>query len=81
MGFDSAFIFKYSERPNTRAAQKFPDDVTEADKKARIIELNKIQDEIGLKKNQALIGTTQHILTPHRKPDQQFCKTLLDFRA
>lgn len=62
VGFDSAFIFKYSERPNTRAAQKFPDDVTEADKKARIIELNQIQDEIGLKKNQALIGTTQHIL-------------------
>jgi len=60
--FDSAFIFKYSERPNTRAAQKFPDDVSEADKKDRIIRLNRIQDAIGLKKNEALIGTTQTIL-------------------
>ena len=44
--FDSAFIFKYSERPNTRAAQKFEDDVTEEEKKERIIYLNQVQDEI-----------------------------------
>tara|TARA_A100001015_G_scaffold290469_1_gene363507 strand:+ start:453 stop:1772 length:1320 start_codon:yes stop_codon:yes gene_type:complete len=60
--FDSAFIFKYSERPNTRAAQKFPDDVSEAVKKDRIIRLNDIQNTISMKKNNNLIGTTQNIL-------------------
>ncbi len=60
--FDSAFIFKYSERPNTRAAQKFPDDVSEDIKKDRIIRLNDIQNSISMKKNNALIGSTQNIL-------------------
>ncbi len=60
--FDSAFIFKYSERPNTRAAMKFPDDVSEADKKSRIIRLNELQNNIGLAKNKQLIGTKQQIL-------------------
>ncbi|MBI59861.1 tRNA (N6-isopentenyl adenosine(37)-C2)-methylthiotransferase MiaB [bacterium] len=60
--FDSAFIFKYSERPNTRAAQKFPDDVSEDDKKSRVIRLNDLQNTMSLKKNQALIGTTQAVL-------------------
>ena len=31
--FDHAFIFKYSERPNTRAALKFPDNVTQKEKR------------------------------------------------
>jgi len=60
--FDSAFIFKYSERPNTRAAQKFPDDVSEADKKSRVIRLNDLQNSISLKKNHNLIHTTQKVL-------------------
>lgn len=60
--FDSAFIFKYSERPNTRASQKFPDDVTEEEKKDRIIRLNDIQNKISLKKNEAHIGTTEKVL-------------------
>ncbi len=59
---NSAFIFKYSERPNTRAAQKFPDDVSEADKKSRVIRLNDLQNSISLKKNHNLIHTTQKVL-------------------
>ena len=43
-------------------AQKFPDDVSEDDKKSRVIRLNDLQNAIGLKKNQALIGTTQAVL-------------------
>ena len=42
--------------------QKFPDDVSEDDKKSRVIRLNDLQNAIGLKKNQALIGTTQAVL-------------------
>ena len=60
--FDSAFIFKYSERPNTRAAKKFPDDVSEAIKTKRIMRLNDIQNEISLRKKNAQIGQTQTVL-------------------
>ena len=60
--FDAAFIFKYSERPNTRAAIKFPDDVSEQEKTKRIIELNDIQKAIIFKKNLQQIGQTQTIL-------------------
>lgn len=41
--FDSAFIFKYSEREGTLAKRKYPDDVTPQDKTSRIVELNEIQ--------------------------------------
>lgn len=60
--FDSAFIFKYSERQGTIAARKFIDDVSEEKKKSRIIRLNVLQKEISLKKNKAHIGETQDIL-------------------
>jgi len=60
--FDSAFSFKYSERQGTIAAKKYPDDVPEPVKTQRIMRLNKIQNEITLKKNQAHIGQVQEIL-------------------
>ena len=41
--FDSAFIFKYSEREGTLAKRKFPDDVPEKAKTERIVELNELQ--------------------------------------
>ncbi len=60
--FDSAFIFKYSERPNTRAAKKFPDDISDSIKTQRIIKLNEIQNQISLNKNKAQIGLNQKVL-------------------
>lgn len=60
--FDSAFIFKYSERPNTLASKRFPDDVTEEEKTKRIVELIDLQRAISLEKNQAEIGQIQEIL-------------------
>lgn len=60
--FDSAFLFKYSERKNTIASKKFPDDVTEEEKTERIVRLQEIQRDITLKKNSAHIGTIQTIL-------------------
>ena len=38
VGYHSMFSFKYSERPNTLATQRFPDDVSAADKTSRIID-------------------------------------------
>ena len=60
--FDSAFIFKYSERQGTVAARKYPDDVPEAAKKERIIRLNELQNRISLQKNQAHIGEIHNVL-------------------
>jgi len=60
--FDSAFIFKYSERKGTIAARKYPDDVTEEKKTERIVRLNELQKEISLKKNRAHIGQIHEVL-------------------
>lgn len=60
--FDSAFIFKYSERRGTIAARKYPDDVPEEAKTERIVRLNELQKEISLKKNRAHIGQTVEVL-------------------
>lgn len=60
--FDSAFIFKYSERKNTIASKKHPDDVPEAIKTERIVRLNELQKEISLKKNEAYTGNIERIL-------------------
>ena len=60
--FDSAFIFKYSERKNTIASRKFKDDVADQVKTERIMRLNELQKAISLKKNQADVGKTFDIL-------------------
>jgi len=60
--FDSAFIFKYSERQGTIAARKYPDDVSEEEKTARIVRLNELQNEISRLKNRAHIGETHEVL-------------------
>ncbi len=60
--FDSAFMFKYSERKGTVASKKFPDDVPEAKKTERIMRLNDLQKEITLARNKADIGTVQTVM-------------------
>ncbi|MBZ0165780.1 MAG: MiaB/RimO family radical SAM methylthiotransferase, partial [Candidatus Omnitrophica bacterium] len=60
--FDSAFMFKYSQRKGTIAERKHPDDVPEAIKTERIVALNELQREIADKKNQEHIGQTLAVL-------------------
>lgn len=60
--FDSAFIFKYSERPQTIARKKFPDDVSEEIKTQRIVQLNEIQKRFSYQKNLHHIGQTHEVL-------------------
>jgi len=67
--FDSAFIFKYSERKNTIAARRFPDDVPEEVKTERIVRLNTLQKEISLRKNQAHVGQRMRILVEEADTD------------
>jgi len=60
--FDSAYIFKYSERKNTIAARKFTDDVPDSVKGARVSALVEIQRCITLERNRRYIGQDVQIL-------------------
>lgn len=60
--FDNAFIFKYSVRPNTKAARDMNDDVSEIEKTDRIVRLNMMQTNISLEKNKALVGQVQQVM-------------------
>ena len=60
--FKNSFIFKYSPRPGTKAAQRLPDDVPHDVKLARNNELLAIQDAISQEDNQRFIGRTVEVL-------------------
>ncbi len=60
--YDSAFMFQYSERPNTKAARHFPDDVAPKEKTARLNEIIEIQNRHSLESNQKCIGRTYEVL-------------------
>ncbi len=67
--FDSAFVFKYSERRNTIAQRRFTDDVEESVKTARVVRVNAVQKQISLERHRALVGSTLQVLLegPSRK--------------
>jgi tRNA-2-methylthio-N6-dimethylallyladenosine synthase len=62
VGYDSAFMFKYSERPGTYAAQHFPDNVPEEVKIQRLNELIQLQTEISAQQNKKDEGKEFEIL-------------------
>lgn len=62
VGYDSAFMFKYSERPGTFASKHLPDDIDEATKVRRLNELIALQNELSLAANRAWIGREADIL-------------------
>jgi tRNA-2-methylthio-N6-dimethylallyladenosine synthase len=60
--FKNSFIFKYSSRPSTKAAEVYPDDVPEAVKRRRNNELLAVQDAISEEDNRPFLGRTVEIL-------------------
>ena len=62
VGFDSAFMFKYSERPGTYAAKHLPDNVSEDEKIRRLNELIRLQTEISAEQNKKDEGKEFEIL-------------------
>jgi tRNA-2-methylthio-N6-dimethylallyladenosine synthase len=72
VGFDSAFMFKYSERKQTIAERKFPDNIPEEVKSDRLIELVEMQRKINFEKNQPHLGKIFDVLVEGRakKPNQ-----------
>ena len=62
VGFDQAYMFKYSERKGTTASRRFPDDVPESVKSSRITQLVEQQKSIVHKINKKRIGDEQEVL-------------------
>ncbi len=60
--FDSAFMFKYSERPGTYAAKHLPDNVSEEEKIRRLNELIRLQTQISAERNKEDEGKEFDIL-------------------
>ena len=78
VGFDSAFMFKYSERPGTYAAKKLPDDVPETEKVRRLEEIIALQLELSLMRNKKDIGKIREVLVEgfsKRSREQLFGRT------
>lgn len=77
--FDSAFMFQYSQRPNTKAARHFDDDVPLETKTRRLNEIIELQSAISLERNKECIGKTYEVLiegTSKRDSEQLFGRTL-----
>lgn len=62
VGYDSAFMFKYSERPGTYASKHLPDDVPEEEKIRRLNELIALQTEISAQQNKKDEGKEFEVL-------------------
>jgi tRNA-2-methylthio-N6-dimethylallyladenosine synthase len=60
--YHSMFSFKYSQRPNTLAARRMPDDVSEAEKTARIVALQALQRDIQTRLHEQAVGRVVEVL-------------------
>lgn len=75
VGFDLAYMFKYSERPGTLASKKLPDNIDEATKGRRLQELIDLQTGWSLKSNRRDIGKIFEVLVEgisKKSPDEMF---------
>lgn len=78
VGFDSSFLFKYSERPGTYASKHLPDDVSEEVKIARLQRMIDLQNELSLESNRRDIGHEFEVLVEgfsKRSREQLFGRT------
>ena len=75
VGYDSAFMFKYSERPGTFASKHLPDNVPENVKIARLNELIHLQNEKSAEANRRDVGKTFDVLIEgfSKRSHEQLC--------
>ena len=75
VGYDSAFMFKYSERPGTYASKHLPDDVPEEVKLRRLTELIELQNKISAQRNAEDVGKTFDVLVEgfSKRSREQLC--------
>ena len=77
-GYSFAFMFNYSERPGTKAARRYPDDVPEEVKTRRLTEIIRLQNELSLASNERDVGKTFEVLVEgasKRNTDELFGRT------
>ncbi|MBO4430761.1 MAG: tRNA (N6-isopentenyl adenosine(37)-C2)-methylthiotransferase MiaB [Bacteroidaceae bacterium] len=77
-GYDSAFMFKYSERPGTYASKHLPDDVPEETKIHRLNEMIALQNELSAESYRKDVGKTFEVLVEgvsKRSKEQFFGRT------
>lgn len=75
VGFDLAYMFKYSERPGTKASKSLPDNVDEDNKGRRLQELIDLQTRWSLESNRRDIGKIFEVLVEgvsRKSPDEMF---------
>ena len=78
VGFDSAFMFKYSERPGTYASKNLPDDVPEEVKIERLNRMIALQNELSAESNRRDVGKIFEVLVEgvsKRSREQLFGRT------
>ena len=78
VGYSSAFMFKYSERPGTRSQKTMKDDVPEQEKIRRLNEVIALQNELSLESNRHDVGKEFTVLvegTSKRSEEQLFGRT------
>ena len=75
VGYDSAFMFKYSERPGTYASKHLPDNVPEEIKIRRLNELIQVQNENSALANKQEEGQIREVLVegPSKRSREQLC--------
>ena len=73
--FDSAFMFKYSERPGTLASREMKDNVPEEVKIERLNRMIALQNELSLESNRRDIGREFEVLVegPSKRNPEEFC--------
>ncbi len=73
VGYDFAYMFKYSERPGTFAQRHLPDDVADDVKSRRLQEIIALQNELGLESNRRDVGREFEVLVegPSRRDPGQ----------
>lgn len=78
VGFDSSFLFKYSERPGTLASKHLPDNIPEEVKIERLNRMIELQNRLSLESNRRDIGREFEVLVEGRSkrdPEEHFGRT------
>lgn len=75
VGYDSAFMFKYSERPGTYASKHLPDDVPEEVKLRRLAEMIELQTQLSAEANAKDVGKVFDVLVEgySKRSREQLC--------
>ena len=75
VGYASAFMFKYSERPGTFSARHFTDDIADEEKTRRLNEIIALQNQLSVESNEAEVGLIRQVLVEgtSKRSEEQLC--------